>query len=106
MVILAALIGFFISLIISGLIIFISTKILGEDEGFGTAILAAFIGSILFSIVAIFLGTGWIASLIGWVAWLLAIGSLYHIGWIKSFFVSILIWFFTMILGWIISILI
>lgn len=105
MAILTAFIGFLISLIISGLIIFISTKMLGEKEGLGTAILTAFIGAILFSIVAIFLGTGWIAGLIGWIAWLLAIGSLYHIGWLKSFLVSIVIWFFTMVLSWIISLL-
>ena len=105
MMVLTTLIGFLISLIISGLIIFISTKILGEDKGLGTAILTAFIGAILFSIVAIFLGTGWIAGLIGWIAWLLAISSLYNIGWLKSFLISVIIWFFTIVLSWIISLL-
>jgi hypothetical protein len=105
MMILIALIGFIFSLIISGLIIFVSTKLLGEKEGFDTAIIAAFIGAILFGAIAIFLGTGWIAGLIGWIAWLLAIGNLYKIGWLKSFLVSVIIWCLTTILGLIIQLL-
>lgn len=105
MVILTGLISFLWSLIISGIIIFISTKLMGEDEGFGTAIFAAFIGALLFGIVAIFLGTGWIAGLVGFIVWLIAIGSLYQIGWLKSFLISMIIWFFTILLGLIMSIL-
>ena len=58
---------FVISLLISAIIIYIVTKIFGEKEGFGTALLAAFIGTIIYTIAYHFLRPelGWFASLIG-----------------------------------------
>ena len=95
MVFLGVLFGFLISLVISAIIIYVATKLLGEREGFGTAISAALVGSVLFSLVSYFIGTGLIATIIGGIAWLIALGSLYNIGWIKSFVVAVVIWFFT-----------
>src|SRR3989339_1651867 len=89
------LLGFLISLVISGVIIFVATKLFGEEEGFGTAIWAALSGAVIFAIVSYFIGTGLIATIIGGIAWLIALGSLYNIGWIKSFVVAVVIWFFT-----------
>jgi len=97
------LIGFFISLLISGLIIFLATKLMGEQEGFGTAIMVAFAGTIIFTLASFFLGTGWIAGLIGLIAWLIALGSFYNISWIKSLIISIVIWIFTVILSLILT---
>ena len=64
---LATLIVFLISLVISAIIIYFVTKIFGEkEEGFGTAILAAFIGAIIYAVAYYFLSSelGWLASLI------------------------------------------
>jgi uncharacterized membrane protein YvlD (DUF360 family) len=100
MAFLGALISFLISLVISSVIIYLSAKLLSEKEGFGTAILTAFIGAIIFALVSYFLGSGWIASLIGGVAWLIALGSLYKMGWLKSFVVAVVIWIFATIVSW------
>jgi hypothetical protein len=99
MAISGVLLGFFISLIVSAIIIFFAAKLFGETEGFGTAILAALVGAIIFAIASNFIGVGWIASLIGGIAWLIALGSLYKIGWIKSFIIAVVIWIFATIVS-------
>ena len=50
---LATLIVFLVSLVISAIIIYVVTKIFGEKEGFGTAILTAFIGAIIYAATTI-----------------------------------------------------
>lgn len=99
MALFGVLIGFLISLVISAIVIFLAAKLLGEKEGFGTAILAALIGAIIFSITYYFIG-GWLAALISGVAWLIALGSLYNMGWLKSFVVAVVIWIFATIVSW------
>jgi hypothetical protein len=94
MALLGLLLGFLASLVISAIVIYLAAKLLGEKEGFGTAIMAAFIGAVIFSLVSYFIGMGWIASLIGGIAWLIALGSLYNMGWIKSAIVTVVIWLF------------
>jgi hypothetical protein len=93
------LLGFLISLIISAIIIFIAAKLLGEKEGFGTAILAALAGAIIFAIVSYFIGVGLIAAAIGGIAWLVALGTLYEIGLFKSFVIAVIIWVFATIVS-------
>ena len=101
MAFLGTLLGFLISLVISAIIIYFAAKMLGEKEGFGTAIFAAFIGAIIFALVSYFLGVGWIASVIGGIAWLIALGMLYKMGWLKSFVVAVVIWIFAAIVSWV-----
>lgn len=91
--------GFLISLIVSAIIIYFATKLFGEEEGFGTALLTAVIGAILFTLATYFLGFGWIATIIGGIAWLIALGSLYGIGWIKALIIAVVIWVFALIIG-------
>lgn len=94
MVWMEALLGFLISLVVSGIIIYLVTKLFGETEGFGTAILAAFAGAIIFALASYFLGAGWIAVLLGGIAWLIALGTLYNMGWLKSLLVAFIVWIF------------
>ncbi|MEK6943423.1 MAG: hypothetical protein AABX00_05155 [Nanoarchaeota archaeon] len=94
-----ALFGFLVSLGISSLIIYLATKLLGEEEGFGTAILAALSGAIIFALTFYFIGTGWVASLVGGIGWLIAMGSLYNIGWLKAFFIAVVIWVLTAVVS-------
>ncbi len=92
MVLMEVILGFLISLVISAIVIYLATKLFGETEGFGTAIFAALAGAIIFAIVSYFIGAGWVAALVGGIAWLIALGSLYKIGWIKSLLVAVIIW--------------
>ena len=99
---LATVIVFLISLIISAIIIYVVTKIFGEkEEGFGTALLAAFIGAIIYATAYYFLKPelGWLASLIGGIAWLIALGFLYGIGWLKALGIALIIWIIAAIVG-------
>lgn len=99
MTILGLLLGFFISLVISAIIIYLVTKLFGETEGFGSAMWAAFSGAIIFAIASYFLGMGWISALIGGIAWLIALGKLYKIGWLKSLVIAVVVWFFATIVS-------
>ena len=98
---LATLIVFLISLVISAIIIYFVTKIFGEKEGFGTALLAAFIGAIIYAAAYYFLRPelGWLASLSGGIAWLVALGNLYGIGWLKSLVIALIVWVIAAIVG-------
>ncbi len=101
MALIGVLISFLISLVISAIIIYLAAKMLGEKEGFGTAILASLIGSVIFGLVSYLFGIGWIASLIGGIAWLIALGSLYKIGWLKALAVAVVIWVFSVVVSWV-----
>ena len=94
---LATLIVFLISLVISAIIIYVVTKIFAgkeEKEGFGTALLAAFFGAIIYAAAYYFLRPelGWLASLIGGIVWLIALGFLYNISWLKALVIAVSIW--------------
>ena len=90
----STIILFFVSLIISAIIIYVVTKILGEKEGFGSALLAAFIGAIIYAVVYYILkpDLGWLASVIGGIAWLIALRTLYSIGWLKAIIIAVIVW--------------
>lgn len=99
MAFLGALIGFLISLVISAVIIYLAAKLFGEREGFSTALLASLIGAVIFGLASYFLGVGLIASLVGGIAWLIALGSLYEMGWLKSLAVAVVIWVFSAVVS-------
>lgn len=83
---------FIVSLVISSIVIYIVVKLFGEEEGIGTAALAAFVGSLIYSVAYFILGTGLLAALGGGIAWLIALRALYEMGWGKSLLVAIVIW--------------
>ncbi len=95
-----ALIVFAISLVISAIIIFAVTKMFGETEGFGTALFAAFIGALIYGVAYFLIGSGVWASVIDGIAWLIALGSLYNIGWLKSLVVAVFVWLIAGIVGY------
>ncbi|HLD86740.1 MAG TPA: hypothetical protein VJB12_01635 [Candidatus Nanoarchaeia archaeon] len=92
MAVLEIVLGFLASLIISAVVIYIAAKLLGEQEGFGTATAAALIGALIFAAASYIIGTGWIAALAAGIAWLIALGNLYSIGWFKSLAIAVAIW--------------
>ena len=95
----ATLLSFIVALLISAVLIYLITKLFGETEGLGTALIAAFAGTIIYTIVYYFLGQGLVAAVIGGIFWLLALQHLYKIGWIKSFALAVVIWIVTSIAG-------
>jgi hypothetical protein len=92
--------SFLVALIISTVIIYLVTKLLGEKEGLGTAILAALIGTAVYTLFYYVLGQGLIAAFIAGIVWLIALQRLYSIGWIKSLIIAIAIWIVTSVAGW------
>ena len=96
----STLLWFVVALIISTIIIYVITKLLGETEDIKTAVLAALIGTIVYTIVYYLLGSGLIAAFIAGIFWLLALKQLYTIGWIKSLIIAVLIWIVTSIVSW------
>jgi len=95
----ATVVFFIVSLIISAIIIYVVTKLLGEKEGMGTAVLAALAGAIIYALAYFFLGQGLLAALIGGFVWLLALGSLYSMGWLKALAVAVIVWIVAAIVG-------
>lgn len=92
-----AVIGFLVSLAVSMFTIYIATKLLGEREGLGTAFTAAIIGSAIYGIAFYFFGTGLLGSSIAGIAWLIALGTLYKVGWLKALFIALVIWAVTLL---------
>jgi hypothetical protein len=90
---------FVIGLIISTVIIYIVTKLFGEKEGIGRAFLTAIVGAIAYSIVYFLFGNGWLAAIVGGIVWLIALRALYHMGWLKSLGVAVIIWIAATIVG-------
>jgi uncharacterized membrane protein len=93
------IIVFIIGLIVSTIIIYIVTRLFGEKEGIRRAFITAIIGAIIFGIAHFLLGNGLLAATIGGVIWLLALRSLYKIGWIKAFVIAVIIWIASAIVG-------
>jgi hypothetical protein len=98
---LATIIVFLISLIISAIIIYVVTKLFEEKKSFGTALLTAFIGAIIYAAAYYFLRPelGWVVSLLGGIAWLIALSVMYKIGWLKALGIAIIIWIIAAIAG-------
>ena len=90
---------FLVGLFASGVIIYFVTKLFGENKGIGRAILTALVGTIVYTITYHLIETGWIAALAAGIVWLIALSSLYKIGFLKSLVVSVVIWIFATIVG-------
>ena len=90
---------FLVGLFASGVIIYFVTKLFGENKGIGRAILTALIGTIVYTITYHLIATGWIAAIAAGIVWLIALSSLYKIGFLKSLVVSVVIWIFATIVG-------
>lgn len=86
------ILNFVVSLVVSTIIIFIVTKLLGETEGLGSAVIVALSGTAVYTLAYFFLGTGLLAAGIGGIAWLVVLGSVYEIGWLKSLLVALIVW--------------
>jgi hypothetical protein len=94
------LVWFVLALVISTIIIYIVTKFFGEKEDIKTALIAALVGTIVYTLVYYVLGNGLIAAFIAGIVWLIALQTLYSIGWVKSLIIAVVIWVVASIAGW------
>jgi hypothetical protein len=94
------LIGFLISLIVSTIIIYFVAALFGEKEGAGTALVAALIGAIIYGLAYFLLGNGLLAAVLGGIGWVIALGSLYNIGWLKAAVIAVIIWLIATVVSW------
>jgi len=94
------LIGFLISLVVSAIIIYAVTALFGENEGAGTALAAALVGAIIYGLAYFFLGNGLLAAVLGGIGWVIALGGLYDIGWLKAAVIAIIIWLISTVVSW------
>jgi len=88
----ATLVLFLVSLIVSSLIIFVVTSVLGETEDAGTAVGAALVGAVIYALSYFFLGDGLYAAMISGLFWLIAIGTFYNMSNLKALGVALLVW--------------
>jgi len=95
----AILVSFLFALVISAVIIYVITTLFGEKEGLLTALLAAFVGSAIYAIVYYLIGHGLLSAFIAGIVWLLALQTLYKIGWVKSLVIAAIIWIIAGIVG-------
>ena len=93
------IIRFLAGLLISTVIIYLVTFILGQRRGIKLAIFTAIIGTIVYEIGYYFLGHGFLATVLGGIAWLLALKTIYRMGWLKALIVAVIIWIITYVIG-------
>lgn len=90
---------FIIGLLISTLVIYLVTSITSHRRSIKLALFTAFIGSIVYGIVYLLFGNGFLSALLGGIAWLLALKTIYHMGWLKALIIAASIWIITSIIG-------
>lgn len=95
----SSIIVFIIGIIVSTIIIYVVTKLFGQREGIKIAFFAAIIGTIVFTVVYAILGKSPVAGIIGGIAWLIALRWLYHMSWLRSIAVAIVVWIAGIIIG-------
>jgi hypothetical protein len=93
------LLGFIIGVIISTIVIYFVTKLFGEREGIKTAVIAAVIGTVIFAVGHILIGSGIIAAAIAGIVWVFVLKWLYNMGWLKSIAVAVVVWIISTIIG-------
>jgi predicted neutral ceramidase superfamily lipid hydrolase len=91
-----SIILFFIGLLISTLVIYIVTSITRHRRSIKLALFTAIIGSIVYVIVYHFSGgNGFLSAVLGGIAWLLALKTIYRMGWLKALIIAASIWIIT-----------
>ena len=93
------IIVFLIGLLVSAIIIYMITRLFGQSRGLGRAILTAIIGTIVYTAAYYIIETGWIAAIAAGIVWLIALGFLYKMGFLKSLVIAFVIWICATIIG-------
>jgi hypothetical protein len=94
-----SIIIFLVGLLISTVIIYLITLILGQKRGIKLALFAAIVGSMVYGITYAIFGNGFLSALLGGIAWLLALKTIYRMSWLKSIIVAVIVWIITTAIG-------
>jgi Na+/melibiose symporter-like transporter len=95
----STLLSFVVALIISTVIIYYIAKWFGAKDSLTTAVLAALIGTAVYTLFYYVLGQGLIAAFIAGIVWLLTLQKLYTIGWLRALVIAVVIWIVTSLAG-------
>ena len=90
-----SIIFFLVGLVISTVVIYLITFLLGKRRSIKLAIFTAIIGSIVYGIAYILLGNGFLSAVLGGIAWLLSLKSVYKMGWLRALIVAVIVWVIT-----------
>ena len=96
---LSTLLTFVVALIISTVIIYYIAKFFGAKDSLSTAVLAALIGTAVYTIFYYVLGQGLLPAFIAGIVWLLVLQKLYTIGWLRALLIAFVIWIVTSVVG-------
>jgi hypothetical protein len=59
----------------------------------------AIIGSIVYGTSYALLGNGFLSTVLGGIAWLLALKAIYKMSWLKALIVTVIVWIITTVIG-------
>lgn len=90
---------FVVGLVVSTVIIFFITKLFGEREGIKYSFLAAFSGTLIFSIFNNLFVNNIIISIIGGAIWFFALKIIYKMKWLKTLLIAFMIWIVASLVG-------
>ena len=96
---LSTLLTFVVALIISTVIIYYIAKFFGAKDSLSTAVLAALVGTAVYTIFYYVLGQGLLPAFIAGIVWLLVLQKLYTIGWLRALLIAVFIWIVTSVVG-------
>jgi hypothetical protein len=95
----STLLSFIVALIISTVIIYYIARFFGAKDSLSTAVIAALVGSAVYTLFYYVLGQGLLPAFIAGIVWLLALQKLYTIGWFRALVIAIVIWIVTSVAG-------
>ena len=90
---------FVIGLVISTLIIYFTTKLVGEEEGIKHAFITAISGSIIYGLFYNIIGNNIITTISGGIVWFFALKIIYKMKWLKVLLIVFIIWIFSGLMG-------
>ncbi len=93
------IVGFLVAWLVSTIVIYFVTKLFGQTEGFGKALLTALIGTVVYILAYFLLGNGLLAAVVAGIVWLLVLKGMYKIGWGKALIIAIIIWIVAFVIG-------
>jgi hypothetical protein len=94
-----SIIIFLVGLLISTVVIYLITFILGQRRGIKLALFTAIVGSIVYGITYAIFGNGFLSAVLGGITWLLALKTIYRMSWLKSIIVAVIVWIITTAIG-------
>lgn len=87
----AGIVSALVVLLLTALFIHFAAKLLAESEGYGTALLVAFVGGLLANLVSYFV-KGILGLVLAVFVWALVAAAAYHTRWLKGLVIGVLAW--------------